>query len=155
MRSPRTSSTKSSTSYYKRKIQIREDISEWVRHEDPEFEAKKVRTRIIRVAAWAWTSKTTLIGSQSICRSSSTREKYICVADWRWRNIIKKAMREVAEKLNNGKDAAMRKEIIPKNDEDWKNFLRSMIRNHEQWVYSSTILTHWAVLTDLRSSSCS
>ena len=26
-------------------------------------------------------------------------------------------------------------------------FLCSMIRNHEQWVYSSTILTYWAVMT--------
>ena len=34
-----------------------------------------------------------------------------------------------------------------RNNEDWENFLRSMIRNHEQWVYSSTILTYWAVMT--------
>ena len=30
-----------------------------------------------------------------------------------------------------------------------------MIRNHEQWVCSSTILTYWAVMTYLRSSSSS
>ena len=42
-----------------------------------------------------------------------------------------------------------------KNNEDWKNFLRCTIRNHEQWVYSSTILTYWAVMTYLRSSSSS
>ena len=35
------------------------------------------------------------------------------------------------------------------------NFLRSMIRNHEQWVCSSTILTYWAAMTYLRSSSIS
>ena len=64
-------------------------------------------------------------------------------------------MQEVAEKLENEKkEADMRKEIT-KNNEDCENFLRSMIRNHEQWVYSSTILTYWAVMTDLRSSSSS
>ena len=41
------------------------------------------------------------------------------------------------------------------NNEDWKNFVRSMIRNHEQWVYSSTILTCWADMTYQRSSSSS
>ena len=55
-------------------------------------------------------------------------------------------MQEVAEKLKNWKDAAIRKKML-KNNKDWNNFLRSMIRNHEQWVYSSTILTHWAVMT--------
>ena len=30
-----------------------------------------------------------------------------------------------------------------------------MLRKHEQWVYSSTMLTYWAVMTDLRSSSSS
>ena len=33
-------------------------------------------------------------------------------------------------------------------------FLHSMIRNHEQWVYSLAILTYWAVMY-LRSSSSS
>ena len=42
-----------------------------------------------------------------------------------------------------------------KNNEEWKNFLRSMIRNHEQWVHSSTILIYWAVMTYLLSSSSS
>ena len=41
------------------------------------------------------------------------------------------------------------------NNKDWKNFIRSMIRNHGQWVYSSTILTYWAVMTYQRSSSSS
>ena len=42
-------------------------------------------------------------------------------------------MQEVAENLKNWKDAAIKREIR-KNIEDGKNFLRSMIRNHEQWV---------------------
>ena len=42
-----------------------------------------------------------------------------------------------------------------KNNEDRKTFSRSMIRNHKQWVYSSTILIYWAVMTYLRSSSSS
>ena len=41
--------------------------------------------------------------------------------------------------------------------EDWKkgrtNLPRSIIRIHEQWVCSSTILTYWAVMTYLHSSS--
>ena len=41
-------------------------------------------------------------------------------------------------------------EIAEKNNEDWNNFRRSMIKNHEQWVYSSTILTYWAVMRYLR-----
>ena len=74
---------------------------------------------------------------------------YTCGADWGWRTIfIKRAMQEVAEKLKNWKDAAIRKKY-KKNNEDWKNFLRSMIRNHEQWVYSSTMLAYWAVMTYL------
>ena len=40
-----------------------------------------------------------------------------------------------------------------KNNENWKNFLPNKIRNHEHWVFSSTILTCWAVMTNLRSSS--
>ena len=87
-------------------------------------------------------------------RSSSARE-YVCVADWgKWTIFIEKAMQEVAEKLKNWEYADMRKDIT-KNNKDWKNFLRSMIRNHEQWVNSSTILTFWAVMTYLRSSSSS
>ena len=42
-----------------------------------------------------------------------------------------------------------------KNNEDWNNFLCNMIRNPEHWVYYSTILTHRAVMTYLRSSSSS
>ena len=71
-------------------------------------------------------------------------------SNWIWRTIfIKKAMREVAEKLN-----AIRQEIL-KNNKDWKELVRNMVRNHEQWVYSSTILTYWAVTSDQRSSSSS
>ena len=58
---------------------------------------------------------------------------FIRVANWRWRTIfIKKAMQEVAEKWKNWKDAAIRKKILQKNNnEGWNNFLCSMIRNHE------------------------
>ena len=112
------------------------------------------RIRIIRVAAWAWISKTAVLGRDSLYRSSSAR-KYICVANWGCRTIfIKNAVQEVAEKLKKREFAPIRKEIT-KNNEDWKNFLRSTIRNHEQWVYSFTILIYWAVMTDLRSSSSS
>ena len=73
--------------------------------------------------------------------------EYICVAEWRWGAIfIEKALQEVAERLKNWKDAAIRKKKL-KDSEDWNNLLRNMIRNHEQWVYSSTILICWAVVT--------
>ena len=79
--------------------------------------------------------------------------EYICVADWEWRTIfIKKAMQEVAQKLKIWKDAAFSKKIL-KSNKDWKNFPRSMIRNHEYWFFSSSILTILAVMTYLRSSS--
>ena len=51
--------------------------------------------------------------------------------------FIKNAVREVAEKLKSWKDAAIREGNYSKkkNNEDKKNFLCSMIRNHERWVY--------------------
>ena len=73
MRSPRKSSTKSSTSCSWWKFRS-EKIADWAQHGDPEFEAKKFRTRIIRVTKRAWISKKTMIESQSIGRPSSTRE---------------------------------------------------------------------------------
>ena len=81
--------------------------------------------------------------------------EYICVADWEWRTIfIKNAVQEVAEKSKNWKDAAIKRKLL-KNNVAWNNFLRSMIRNQEQWVCSSTILTYRAVMTIPRSSSSS
>ena len=64
-------------------------------------------------------------------------------------------MQEVAEKLKNWEYAAMKKEIAKKKtNEDRKNSTQ-----HDQesrtGVYSSTILTYWAVMTYLRSSSSS
>ena len=79
------------------KVQIREDntwLSIWW------------RSRI-----WSEEIQNTNYSSHS---ARSARE-YICVADWRWRNIfIKNAMQEVAEKLKNWEYAAVRKEIIEK-----------------------------------------
>ena len=63
-------------------------------------------------------------------------------------------MQEVAKKIEELKRCVYQDGNYKKN-EDWNNFLRSMFRNHEQWVYSSTILTYWAVMTYLRSSSSS
>ena len=119
-------------------------ISEWVQDGDPEFRAKKFRIRIIRVTTRAWISKTTIIGKPINGQIKAQRQRiHLCSEDRGWKTIfIKKAMQEVAEKLKNKKEAAGE---IPKNNQDWKNILRSMIRNHEQWVHSSTILTYWAV----------
>ena len=51
MRSPRTSSTKSTTSCSWRKFRSEKIILDWVYDGDPEFEAKKFRIRIIQVTA--------------------------------------------------------------------------------------------------------
>ena len=153
MRSPRTSSTKSSTSYNKRKIQIKRRLylngynmkSQNLKRRNSEY-ALFESQRELETLKWH------LLEANQI---KLNEREYIRVADWRWRNIfIKKATKEVAEKLKNWKDATMRKEIT-KNSEEWKDLLRSIMRNHEQWVYSCTILTYWAVLTYLRSSSSS
>ena len=100
----------------------------------------------------------------------STRGEYICVADWGMKDHLHqecyaRSCREIEEfkkrhcSLQEGK-------YCQKNNEDCKNFLCSVIRNHEQWVYwgdqrrrlyewwesvedskSFTILTYWAVMT--------
>ena len=83
------------------------------------------------------------------------RERIHLCSRLRWRTIFrKKAMQEVAEKLKNFKRRCYQEENT-ENNEDWNIFLCSMIRNNEQWVHSSTILTYWAVMTYLRSSSSS
>ena len=85
---------------------------------------------MIWVTAWAWTSKMTIIGSQS--EQAQCERIHLCS--------------ELKMKNHFHQECYAR---------DRKNFLRSMIRNHERWVYSSAILTCWAVMTDLRSSSSS
>ena len=118
---------------------------DWVQHKEPEYEMKKFGIRIVRVIAWAESQRRHLL--EDIQWTDQAQRENICVADWRWRIIfIKNAMQEVAEKLKSWEYADMRKETT-KNNEDWKNFLRSMIGDREQWVYSSTILTYWAVIT--------
>ena len=111
---------------------------------DPEFEeAKKFWKGVILVAPRAWFSKTTINGSQSVGRPELSEREYICVVNWRWWTVFtRNATQDVAKKLNNLEWRCYQKEnYFPKNIEDWKNFLRSMISNHEQWVYSSAILT--------------
>ena len=62
-------------------------------------------------------------------------KEYICVAIWGWGIVfIRNATQEVAKNLKNWKFAATKRKIL-KNNEDWKNFLCSTIRNHVQWVY--------------------
>ena len=69
--------------------------------------------------------------------------EYICEADWGWKiTFIKNGMQEVAEKLKDWKDAAVRKEILT-NNADWKNVLRSTrsgITNSE-----SILLRFWLI----------
>ena len=74
MRSPRTSWTKSSTSYCWWKFSSEKITLDWVQHGDPKFGTKKFRIRIVWVTARAWVSKTTVVGRYSLDRSSSTWE---------------------------------------------------------------------------------
>ena len=64
------------------KNQNREDKT-WVQHGDPEFEAKKFRTRIDWVAARAWISKATIIEGQSMSRSTSRKLCKKLLRNWR------------------------------------------------------------------------
>ena len=143
MRSPRTSSTKRSTSWKKRNIQIREDetwlSSTWI---------SRIWSEEIQNTHWlgAWISKTTLIGSQT---EQAQRERIHSCSELVMKDHLhqESCARSCPEIERMSKVAAMlSRGNYWKNNEDWKNFLRSMIRNHEQCVYSSTILTHRAVL---------
>ena len=141
--------------------------------ETQNFGAKKLRIRIIR-AAWARISKTTITGSRSMGRSSPAWENtlvwWIGDEELSSPGLLRKKLPRI---WRIEKDAAMKRRIL-KNHEDWKSFLCSVIRNHVQWVYweikyedyknywyilkvrkSSVILTHWAAMTYLRSSSSS
>ena len=116
-------------------IQIREDYT-WL--------STAWRSRIWREKNWedAFTESQLELESQrrQLLKANQGQIKlnereYTCVADWRWRIIfIKDAPQEVVEKLKKLKRRCSWKEFL-KNNEDGKNFLRSMIRNHEQWVY--------------------
>ena len=57
------------------------------------------------------------------------------------KKFIKKAMQEVAEKLKNWSGAAVKRKLLKKTSKIGSNFLRSMIRNHEQW--ESILLRSW------------
>ena len=99
------------------KIQFAENYFFWMstHHGAPKFGAKKLRIRIIWVAAWAWITKTTLLGSESLGKSSSAWE-YICMANWRRRTVfIKNAMQDVAENLKNWQDAAIKRKQTGKH----------------------------------------
>ena len=113
---------KSSTSYYWWKFNSEKIISEWVQDGEPEIQAKNFRIRIDWVAAWA---KKTISGSQS---EQAQRERIHLCSEVEMKDHLHQG-REIEELIR------CYQEEIQKNSEDWKNFLRSMIRNHEQWVY--------------------
>ena len=60
------------------KTQFRGNYTQLSTHGDPKSGPKKLRICINWVTAWAWISKTTVIGGQSMNRASST----ICVTNW-------------------------------------------------------------------------
>ena len=95
-----------------------------------------------------WMSKKTIIGSQSMGRSSSTRENPIV---WQIGDEGPSSSRKLCKKLPRNWRIEKTLLSIEENNEDRKNILRSMIRNHEQCVLlrgSSTKITrtigiHW------------
>ena len=70
MRSPRTSSTKSSTSYCKRKIQIREDYIWMSTTRRSRIWSEEIQNTHLRAQTRAWISKTTIVGRYSLDRST-------------------------------------------------------------------------------------
>ena len=133
MRSPRTSSTKSSTSYYsensiQRKLYLDEynmeiQNSEWRNSEYAVFESQRERVY--------------LRGRLEV-KEHLHQECYAI------------SCQEIEESW---KHAAIRKEITKKKTSKIGRI--SYARYHEQWVCSSTILIYWAAMTYLRSSSSS
>ena len=86
--------------------------------------------------------------------------EHIFAANWRWRTIlIKNATQEVAENLTNWEDAAIKRKYIKKKNGrlEKSHAAWSGITNSEsiEDSKSSMILTQRAVMTYLRSSSCS
>ena len=133
---------------FQRKIQIRENCvwmsTKW---------RSKIQSEEIQNTHWLSHSVSLNLKDDNYwkpIRASSTWGIHLCSRQ----EMKDHLLQEVAEKVKNCKDAAVRKEIT-KNNEDWKIFLCSMIRNREQWVHSSPILTYQAVMTHLRSSSSS
>ena len=94
MRSPRTSSTKSSTSCSWWKFMSEKILLDWVRHGDPKFGTKKFRIRSIRVATRAWISKTTIIWMPINGQIKFNVREYICVANWRWKSSSSGTLRK-------------------------------------------------------------
>ena len=68
---------KSSTSYFWWKFSSEKITLDWVRHGDPEFGTKKFRIRIIWLTAWAGTSKTTIIGRNSLDRDHGIMNTFL------------------------------------------------------------------------------
>ena len=154
-RSSRTPGTKSSTSYSWWKFSSEEIMLDWLQHEDPKFRAKKFRTLFIRVATRAWISKTTILKANQWADQSQRERIHLCSRLGIKGHLHKESYGRSCQEFEELKRRCYQEEKTKKNNEDWKNFLHCMIRNHEQWVYSSTILTYWAVMTNLRSSSSS
>ena len=84
--------------------------------------------------------------SRSVSMNLNDNKKQPVRASSTWENTFVKRIedegpsssRKLCKKLPRNwrieKDAAIKRKIL-KNNEDWKNVLWSMIRNHEQWVY--------------------
>ena len=90
-----------------------------------------------------------------LIRVSSTWERiYLCSRMGMKDHLHKKSYARMRREIEELKRRCYQEEDTERT-EDWKNFLRSIIRNHEQWVYSLTILTYWEDMTYLRSSSSS
>ena len=86
---------------------------------------------LIESAAWAWISRTIRSHSEQAQRERITFVKRI---EDEGQSSSRKLCKKLPRNRRVEKDTAIKRKIL-KNNEDWKNVLWSMIRNHEQWVY--------------------
>ena len=105
-------------------------------------ERRKFRIRIIWVTAWAWTSKMTQAQRERkhLCSELKMKKPFSS-------RMLCKKCREIEEFL---KTLLSRGKYGKTTKIGRISCAACMLRKHEQWVYSSTMLTYWAVMTDLR-----
>ena len=148
MKSPRTPGMKSSTSYYWWKFNSEKIILDWARHGDPTFSMC-----IDGVTAWAWISKTTITGSQS--EQAQAQRESIFVQ--RIEDEGPSSSRMLCKKLPRNWRI---ENTLLSGRKYWKT---TKVGRHFYAAWSGitksesilTILTYWAVMTYLRSSSSS
>ena len=132
-------------------IQFREFFLDWVQHVDPKITTKKFRMHQLSHNESLNLKDYSYWKIFNVQIRLSVRE-YIRVVNWRWRIVFARiATLEVAKKLKNWERSCYREENTARQ-QDCKNFLCKMIRNHAQrvcWAKSRTKITR-TILTDWR-----